>query len=247
MHNVPKSDGSEPLREPPSLVRFAGLVLNVDARTLDARIRRGNPAHARRVRAAACVRHPARTGRQPRRAVGRPANRRFEPFDRSVDALIVRLRRKIEPDPKEPRLIVTVPGEGYRFDGLTKTRLSDQRPSIPVPVPQDDERRPEPDPGSPASPEEPNERELPAAEAKPVPSPPANQARPLASGPRLGSATLAAAIAALVLFLSAGAWIILGDRLTNTRRSRPSLDRRPALRQSLRRSAPGLFRRRHHR
>ncbi len=129
----------------------------------------------------------------------------------------MRLRRKIEPDPKEPRLIVTVPGEGYRFDGLTKTRLSDQRPSIPVPVPQDDERRPEPDPGSPASPEEPNERELPAAEAKPVPSPPANQARPLASGPRLGSATLAAAIAALVLFLSAGAWIILGDRLTNTR------------------------------
>jgi len=35
MHDVPKSDGSEPLREPPSLVRFAGLVLNVDARTLE--------------------------------------------------------------------------------------------------------------------------------------------------------------------------------------------------------------------
>ena len=24
----------------------------------------------------------------------------------------------MEPDPKQPRLIVTVPGEGYRFDGL---------------------------------------------------------------------------------------------------------------------------------
>jgi TolB-like protein/cytochrome c-type biogenesis protein CcmH/NrfG len=46
------------------------------------------------------------------------ANRRFEPFDRSVDVLIGKLRRKIEADPKRPRLIVTVPGEGYRFDGL---------------------------------------------------------------------------------------------------------------------------------
>jgi two-component system torCAD operon response regulator TorR len=45
------------------------------------------------------------------------ANRRFESFDRSVDVLIGKLRRKIEADPKQPRLIVTVPGEGYRFDG----------------------------------------------------------------------------------------------------------------------------------
>ncbi len=32
--------------------------------------------------------------------------------------LIGKLRRKIESDPKEPRLIVTVPGEGYQFDAL---------------------------------------------------------------------------------------------------------------------------------
>lgn len=47
------------------------------------------------------------------------ANRRFAPFDRNVDVVVGRLRRKIEPDPKRPHLIVTVPGEGYRFDGLT--------------------------------------------------------------------------------------------------------------------------------
>ena len=46
------------------------------------------------------------------------ANRPLELFDRSADALVGRLRRKIEPDPKAPRLIATVPGEGYRFDGL---------------------------------------------------------------------------------------------------------------------------------
>ena len=47
------------------------------------------------------------------------ASRPMEPFDRSVDVLVGRLRRKIEANPKEPCLIVTVAGEGYRFDGLT--------------------------------------------------------------------------------------------------------------------------------
>jgi two-component system, OmpR family, response regulator len=37
------------------------------------------------------------------------------PADRSVDVLIVRLRRKIEDNPKEPALIKTVRGGGYVF------------------------------------------------------------------------------------------------------------------------------------
>lgn len=43
------------------------------------------------------------------------AGRGAEAYDRSIDMLVARLRRKIEPDPKSPRLVVTVPGEGYRF------------------------------------------------------------------------------------------------------------------------------------
>lgn len=35
------------------------------------------------------------------------------PFDRSVDVQISRLRRKLEPDPKEPQIIKTVRGGGY--------------------------------------------------------------------------------------------------------------------------------------
>lgn len=39
----------------------------------------------------------------------------WSPFDRSIDALVVRLRRKIEKQPDTPRLIKTVRGVGYVF------------------------------------------------------------------------------------------------------------------------------------
>jgi two-component system alkaline phosphatase synthesis response regulator PhoP len=42
---------------------------------------------------------------------------RQAPLTRTVDVHILRLRHKIEEDPKAPRFIVTVPGFGYRFDG----------------------------------------------------------------------------------------------------------------------------------
>ncbi len=39
------------------------------------------------------------------------------PYTRTVDVHIVRLRQKIEDDPRDPKFIVTVHGLGYRFDG----------------------------------------------------------------------------------------------------------------------------------
>jgi DNA-binding response OmpR family regulator len=46
-----------------------------------------------------------------RAVTGRGAER----GDRSVDVLISRLRRKIEANPKSPRIILTIPGVGYRL------------------------------------------------------------------------------------------------------------------------------------
>ena len=40
---------------------------------------------------------------------------RIESFDRAVDAHVKNLRRKLEPDPKEPRYVLTVYGVGYKF------------------------------------------------------------------------------------------------------------------------------------
>jgi len=42
-------------------------------------------------------------------------NREWEPFDRSIDIRIARLRRKIEVDPEKPVAIRTVRGAGYMF------------------------------------------------------------------------------------------------------------------------------------
>lgn len=45
----------------------------------------------------------------------------WDPFDRSVDLRVLRLRKKIEPDPEHPQFIRTIRSEGYMFvpDGGT--------------------------------------------------------------------------------------------------------------------------------
>jgi len=42
-------------------------------------------------------------------------NREWEPFDRSIDIRIARLRKKIEADPEKPKALKTVRGSGYIF------------------------------------------------------------------------------------------------------------------------------------
>jgi DNA-binding winged helix-turn-helix (wHTH) protein len=62
-----------------------------------------------------------------------------EPYDRNVDMLIARLRRKIEPNPKSPRFILTLPGLGYKFaprpqsveDGESLPAIDLERPKEP--------------------------------------------------------------------------------------------------------------------
>ena len=102
-------------------MRFAGFVLRLDACTL-ARDS-GDAIPLTRGEFALLKMFVTRPGRVIRRDTLLDAltGRRFEPYDRSVDVLVGKLRRKIEPNPKQPRLIVTVPGEGYRFDGLRFT------------------------------------------------------------------------------------------------------------------------------
>jgi two-component system, OmpR family, response regulator len=47
-------------------------------------------------------------------------------FDRSIDVQISRLRRKIETNPAEPRLIKTVRSEGYIFTADVAVQLPER-------------------------------------------------------------------------------------------------------------------------
>ncbi len=58
--------------------------------------------------------HPGQTFSRGQ-LVDRLHNVSFQGFDRSIDAHIKNLRRKLEPAPGEPRYVLTVFGVGYKF------------------------------------------------------------------------------------------------------------------------------------
>jgi two-component system, OmpR family, response regulator len=120
-------------REPaPQLLRFAGYTLDVvDCSCLDAsgRIVPLTRGEFSLLLSLAC---------RPGRAVSRDqltralAGRGAQRGDRSVDVLISRLRRKIETDPKSPRMILTVPTVGYKLVLKPQTATHAAPASTPV-------------------------------------------------------------------------------------------------------------------
>lgn len=103
------------VRDLPLVLKFEGYTLDGEARTcLDQAGREVTLTRAEFSLLLAFARQPGRvlTRDELSHVV---AGRGAEPDDRSVDVLISRLRRKIERDPKAPRIIVTMPGEGYKF------------------------------------------------------------------------------------------------------------------------------------
>ena len=186
MRDTAGFDGVKPSREPGSVVRFAGFVLNFDACLLACES--GEPMPLTRGEFAVLRMFVTRPGRVISRDTLLDAftDRRFEPFDRSIDVLVGRLRKKIEADPKQPRLIVTVPGEGYRFDGLAQSLSPEQKPSIVVQASQDDDGRRDREPGSdPSLAERPATFGATGAAQGPMPEQP--EATPIAARPSEGA------------------------------------------------------------
>ncbi|WP_370327600.1 helix-turn-helix domain-containing protein [Euzebya sp.] len=48
--------------------------------------------------------------------VNRTRGHEFDGYERTVDSHVKNVRRKIEQDPSDPRLVTTVVGVGYRFE-----------------------------------------------------------------------------------------------------------------------------------
>ena len=109
-------------REERGAFAFAGLVFDLDACTLQ---RESGEAIALTRGEFALLREFVR---RPGRVLSRDflldavVGRRNVPFDRSVDVMVGRLRKKVEADPKQPSVIQTVPGEGYRFSAPLSPR-----------------------------------------------------------------------------------------------------------------------------
>ncbi|TQX85782.1 MULTISPECIES: response regulator [unclassified Rhizobium] len=99
------------------LIRFDGFTLDIDRRVLS------SSDHANIELTTGEFDMLAVLARSPRRVLTRQAlmdmtrGRNLEAFDRTIDAQIARLRKKIERDPKKPEIIKSVRGIGYVFSG----------------------------------------------------------------------------------------------------------------------------------
>lgn len=108
----PRQQQPEPTAE---LVRFGDLLLDLDAHRLL------RPDGTELEITAMEFDLLAAFARNPNRVLSRDRlldlahNRDSEPFDRSIDVRITRIRRKVERDPEKPQLIKTMRGTGYMF------------------------------------------------------------------------------------------------------------------------------------
>ncbi len=96
------------------IVRFGPFTFDLGARTLHKDDQELSLTTGEFSMLKAMVRHP-RTPMSREKLAQLSRGREFEPFDRSLDVQVSRLRKLIEQDPTTPRYIQTVWGVGYVF------------------------------------------------------------------------------------------------------------------------------------
>ena len=98
----------------PGLIHAGDLEININGHRV---VRSGETIHLTRNEfnlLAVLAQHPGQTYTRAQ-LLDRLHGVRYEGYDRSIDAHIKNLRRKIEPDPINPFFIITVYGIGYKF------------------------------------------------------------------------------------------------------------------------------------
>jgi DNA-binding response OmpR family regulator len=104
-----------PVRAPVQGVRFGRVVLDIDARCLFSDD--GEPMELTAMEfdlLHVFTQNPNRVLTRDR-LLELAHNRGWEPFDRSIDIRIARIRRKVELDPAKPQVIRTMRGSGYMY------------------------------------------------------------------------------------------------------------------------------------
>jgi two-component system alkaline phosphatase synthesis response regulator PhoP len=98
----------------PGILRLADLVIDLDGHRVT---RAGEPIELTRLEfniLAILAQHPGQTFSRSQ-LLDRLHGVVYTGIDRSIDAHVKNLRRKLEPDPSEPRYVLTVYGVGYKF------------------------------------------------------------------------------------------------------------------------------------
>jgi two-component system alkaline phosphatase synthesis response regulator PhoP len=98
----------------PGLIRAGALEIDLKGHNVS---RAGEPIHLTRTEfnlLTLLAQHPGQAFTRAQ-LLDRLHGVRYDGFDRSIDAHIKNLRRKVEPDPDEPLYILTVYGIGYKF------------------------------------------------------------------------------------------------------------------------------------
>jgi two-component system, OmpR family, response regulator len=118
--SAPATSLEQAAQQPAERLSFDGWALDIGRRELSA------PDKSLRALTTAEFNLLEALARRPQRVLSRDAimdllkGHDWTPFDRSIDAIISRLRRKIEADPGAPKLIKTVRGIGYVFASEVK-------------------------------------------------------------------------------------------------------------------------------
>ena len=120
-YHCPPDPAPAPTATPTERYAFDGFELNVAHRELTSRDGQLHPLTTSEFDLLlAFVRRPSRVLSRDN-IMDLVKGHEWSPTDRSIDALIVRLRRKIEPSPSTPTLIKTVRGVGYVFAADVKS------------------------------------------------------------------------------------------------------------------------------
>jgi two-component system phosphate regulon response regulator OmpR len=112
---TPAKPGQAVAPTAPRTVRIGRCLLDLDARTLSTLAGEDVPITAMEFDLLKAF------AERPNRVLTRDQlldlahNRDWEPFDRSIDIRVTRIRRKIETNPQKPEVIKTVRGAGYMF------------------------------------------------------------------------------------------------------------------------------------
>ena len=112
---APRLAGTAPRHDGGSVIQFSGWALDLEQREVTGPDGRHVELTFYEFELLAAL------ARRPARALSRDqileliASRHWQPYDRSIDVLIGKLRRKLNDDPRSPRLIKTVRGIGYMF------------------------------------------------------------------------------------------------------------------------------------